>query len=280
MTGHVNDHKLAALQSLLSISGGNIDDLEQAWLITEASAFGHVNEMWREVFQANGATADQWNTAAKEFLEGAGFSGDITQMWHDYWEAGGGIVGGPLVFDTFTDTDGTLLTAHTPDVDSVGSGWSLLENSFEIDGNRVKATGIGSRTAAIETNESDISISYIARYLITGGETAAVFRLTDVNNYWMFFVTNNTDLMVIFERNGGGFTNRASVAVTVANNTDYAIAGTANGQSLSCTFDGANEITYSSASFNETATKCGIRDSGTVGSDDDQRHDDFTVSAL
>ena len=90
MTGHVNDHKLAALQGLLSISGGNIDDLEQAWLITEASAFGHINDMWLQVFQDNGALSGNISDAAAEFLKDLGYSGDINQMWHDYWEAGGG----------------------------------------------------------------------------------------------------------------------------------------------------------------------------------------------
>ena len=92
MTGHVNDHKLAALQSLLSISGGNIDDLERAWLISEASAFGHVNDMWMNVFLANGATALNYSDASFEFLTAAGFvDGGVSKRWHDYWLAGGGV---------------------------------------------------------------------------------------------------------------------------------------------------------------------------------------------
>ena len=94
MTGHVNDLKLSALQSLLSISGGNIDDLEQAWLISEASAFGHVNDMWMNVFLANGATSLNYSDASYEFLAANGFAnGGVTQRWHDYWLNGGGIGG-------------------------------------------------------------------------------------------------------------------------------------------------------------------------------------------
>ena len=94
MTGHVNDHKLAALQSLLSISGGNIDDLEAAWLISEASVFGHVNDMWMNVFLANGASSLNYSDASYEFLAANGFAnGGVTQRWHDYWLNGGGIGG-------------------------------------------------------------------------------------------------------------------------------------------------------------------------------------------
>ena len=140
MTGHVNDHKLLALQSLLSISGGNIDDLEQAWLITEASNFDHVNGMWREVFQANGATNENWNSAAYEFLTGLGFSGSITDMWHDYWAAGGGV--GDIVdltqnlitWFTHDETSGTradsvIGTANDmSDVNTVGYTTGLVGN--------------------------------------------------------------------------------------------------------------------------------------------------------
>jgi hypothetical protein len=46
------------------------------------------------------------------------------------------------VFDTFTDTNGTALTAHTPDIDRIGTGWesaplgSITPNSWEIQSNK------------------------------------------------------------------------------------------------------------------------------------------------
>src|SRR3972149_1008652 len=41
------------------------------------------------------------------------------------WRGGGGDAAGGVcpVGDTFTDVDGTLLLAHTPDVDILGGGW-------------------------------------------------------------------------------------------------------------------------------------------------------------
>ena len=50
------------------------------------------NDLWMQLFQANGATSDQFNDAASEFLTGQGFTGDLNQQWFDYWEAGGGVI--------------------------------------------------------------------------------------------------------------------------------------------------------------------------------------------
>ena len=50
---HVNDSKLSALQTLLSVSGGQVDDLENDWLVTQVAAPLHVNDMWMEVFDTN-----------------------------------------------------------------------------------------------------------------------------------------------------------------------------------------------------------------------------------
>ena len=170
MTGHVNDHKLAALQALLSISGGNIDDLEQAWLITEASNFDHVNGMWREVFQDNGATADQFNTAAAEFLAALGFSGDINQMWHDYWAAGGGVSPpvGPWEYatlalaessgDPWVNGDEVQITGGALFLyisNSAKSGYSGLMHKYPWDGTGVLGTLIGATVLGSESEGTD-----------------------------------------------------------------------------------------------------------------------------
>ena len=85
-----SDDKLATLQSLLAISGGNTNDLLQAWLVTQVSLFGNLNDMWVQLFQANGATSSSFNNAAAEFLIGLGYTGAIPDMWAAYWLAGGG----------------------------------------------------------------------------------------------------------------------------------------------------------------------------------------------
>ena len=62
----------------------------------------------------------------------------------------------PVALDTFTDTNGTSLDAHTMDV---GSGWTELGSSaWEIQGNRVEKTANNNTTeaAVVECSEADI----------------------------------------------------------------------------------------------------------------------------
>lgn len=42
-----------------------------------------------------------------------------------------------LLYDTFTDDDGTDLSAHTPDIDTVGGGWTEESGDWEITSNQV-----------------------------------------------------------------------------------------------------------------------------------------------
>lgn len=79
--GHRNDDKHTALTP-----PGQTDDLEQAF-----HGGPQDNDGWLAYFQANGATSDEYNTAAKEFLLAQGIAdGALPDMWAEYW-AGGGV---------------------------------------------------------------------------------------------------------------------------------------------------------------------------------------------
>lgn len=58
---------------------------------------------------------------------------------------------GTLVFDTFTDVDGTQIDAHTPDVDVSGLGWTSdgIASDMIIQGNRFQNADAGG-TALID----------------------------------------------------------------------------------------------------------------------------------
>lgn len=99
---HVNDSKKSALLTLLSESDGNIVDLEKTWLLSVvvSPAGNHINDLWQQLFIENGATSSNWNNAAAEFLISLGYSGAISDMWSQYWAAGGD--GVSLVFHALT----------------------------------------------------------------------------------------------------------------------------------------------------------------------------------
>ena len=90
---HVSQAKHAALMTSAGVTEGNIDHLEGLYLVAKGATAGkHVNDQWMEVFLANGATSPNWNLAASEFLVARGFSGNISDMWHSFWDGDGVIV--------------------------------------------------------------------------------------------------------------------------------------------------------------------------------------------
>lgn len=96
-----------------------------------------------------------------------------------------------FVRDEFNGTVGTLLTAHTPDVDVEGGGWSVLQGpgaAFTLDGSGAVVVASNSNSlAVIDPGASDFKIS---GKVTTFGETnnRLLFRVVDVNNYWVAFL--------------------------------------------------------------------------------------------
>jgi hypothetical protein len=80
---------------------------------------------------------------------------------------GGGIISPYLVYDTFTDTAGTVLNLHTPDVDVVGGGWNRDLNTMIINASNQVEEDINSSVSisTIDAGESDV----VSQILITSG---------------------------------------------------------------------------------------------------------------
>jgi PKD repeat protein len=89
-----------------------------------------------------------------------------------------------LVVDTFTDTNGTLLQAHTPEI---GSAWvSLTGPSLDIQNNAVD--GDSSSYARYYNNTvdaADVAVT-ISNYSAVPFACAIIARLTDANNYYYY----------------------------------------------------------------------------------------------
>ena len=179
------------------------------------------------------------------------------------WGSGGsGVV---LVYDTFTDTNGTALDAHTPDIDRSGSGWTEQHFSFDITSN--KATmDVGGDTqpqglASIPTTAADVVIETVAQTSDNGSSSAfgIALRYSDNNNYWLLDVVPVSDTARMFEVNGGSYTSRGTSSPTIDINTDYTLKAIASDQTIIFTVDGGDTVTYTSASHNESQTTHGIR---------------------
>ena len=103
--------------------------------------------------------------------------------------AGGGI-GATLFEDTFTDTDATALTDHTPDT---GIGWTnvVASGGQSIVSNALKsASGTWPKWICDDT-AADCTISSSAMYHAGSSDNPGIiFRYVDSANYWYTYVDN------------------------------------------------------------------------------------------
>src|SRR5882762_541340 len=86
--------------------------------------------------------------------------------------------------DTFTDSDGTAVTAHTM---NVGSGWTADNGAFSIFSNKaMPQSGVSNVTNSADAGQSDavMTCNWDVPSLTSfaGGNVA---RLTDANNCWL-----------------------------------------------------------------------------------------------
>lgn len=194
---------------------------------------------------------------------------------------------GILATDTFTGSNGTSLSAHTMDV---GSGWTLQQGSWDLQGNQanlVATAGDDQNVATCDPGSADVAFE---AQLITPAsghiDAGVVFNFSDNSNYWLLAVTRRTDLTIhgwfLYERNAGSFTLRASETASglPAQNTTYTIRIITRGDAIGVMIDGAVRLGYSvSARPFKTATKVGLRIYKSAGDPDGgSRFDNLEVT--
>lgn len=175
------------------------------------------------------------------------------------------------VLDTFTAANGTTLAARVPDYNGAGAAWSVLTGGFDIQSNEANSTGVGLSQAVIESQRA-LAVVKATVKIATGGFVGLYVRVTDTSNGWYVLLRDDTSLFTLVERNAGVDTVRASTAFNPTPGTPALIVVTMQGQTIKATLDGANEISYTSASFNQSATKHGL-----VANLAANRADSFTV---
>jgi len=159
-----------------------------------------------------------------------------------------------VIRDEFTDTDGTLLTAHAiAPVNTPLAAWTALSGGAAIYSNRAQ------RAATTDINVVDALVSdcvVSVNLIITAGASAAIaYRVTDVNNWWMVRIINAG--MDIYEFTASVLTMRATVAHTYNSGTSYPMVLTLDGAVATVLCDGAT-ITYTSG-VRQLVTNHGLR---------------------
>lgn len=163
--------------------------------------------------------------------------------------------------DTFTDTNGTLLDAHTPDV---GGAWSFINGVgiLHIQSNKAAYQG-GTQWVGATVNSSFANAAISAEIDVPAGSSyayAIVFRYVDSINYWVLNI----------ERSGGGTPQMAAYKIVAGSATALdtellgAVSGTTvtaavalNGDAITGYLNGVAQVSGSD-SFQNTATRHGI----------------------
>ena len=145
-----------------------------------------------------------------------------------------------LVLDRFVDPDGTLLTAHTPDIDLVGGGWVVSVGNGDIRGNIVEPDNIASNRVVIATTQSDvvITLDVTIRTNNLNAQIGIVFRQVDESNLWLAGYSPLDGEFRLFRRVGGGFSERAIGAWVPTEGLTYTMTVTLSGSSINCEVDG------------------------------------------
>lgn len=177
--------------------------------------------------------------------------------------AGGAAASPLLILDQFTDTNGTEITSHTIAPTNVpAASWASDGDAISVDIQSNKAKMEGSATTnvlkVIPCAQADVTISGDVTIIANASRQGLALRESNSTNFWKVCVRQTSNLFELVEFNANTNTVRASTSVTLTAGVSYALAAVAAGASISATLDGANGISYGSATFNQTATRHGI----------------------
>lgn len=171
-----------------------------------------------------------------------------------------------LLYDTFTDANGTNIGAHPLDI---GGSWTAQNNglcgsvsSMAIQSNQVQPNAgfLTMYTANATVSSYTVSLNIIipaqANYL-----AGVNFRFSDCANYWGVFIerdASGTPYMAIMDSNAGTRTYRATVNVPGATSSTITIKVTLAGDLITALVVGTGETCNYTSSFLNSSTLVGL----------------------
>lgn len=168
-----------------------------------------------------------------------------------------------LVNDTFTDSNGTNITAHTPDVDASGGGWSYSELGFlagtvEIQSNKADFIDAAANQVIFKIDPTQDNIVYSADINNAHANQTDGF-LVKYNNGLANYTISWRGKNLLFIEFNGGFVTRAATVTTNANTGSYTITGTRSGTTADGTVnDGTGDFTVSYSSMTGAGEEVGF----------------------
>ncbi|WP_020409819.1 sialate O-acetylesterase [Hahella ganghwensis] len=157
--------------------------------------------------------------------------------------------------------------------------WTEENGQFTATGGKLQATG-SSPTGAkwVASFDAGASNGTLSATFNCGGDSAGFYglacRYIDVNNFWLvciYILSSSAAELRLYRRQSGSWTSVQSYAFpTFGRNDDYQVSVNLSGSTITAYLDGVEAFIHSS-SFAETATRMGMRTSGTAPSLDNVR---------
>lgn len=129
---------------------------------------------------------------------------------------------GVMSYDQFTGSNGTLLTAHTPDT---GPDWSNVAGDFEIQSNHASAKTLPIGYALIKIDEPRLAQNIFTywRNVNDFGHLRTCFRLKDDDNYWYVDKYTFGNVIKLYKKVSTSSYEMDTSAQTIANETWYSL---------------------------------------------------------
>lgn len=163
-----------------------------------------------------------------------------------------------VINDTFTDVDGTLLTAHTSDVSPAGNWVYSGTLNYGVRLNRAQViSGTGFGIVTRESGVSDFTLQCDVTWK-TGEAAGVVFR-TDgtTNNRWTFAFVEGGNLVRLEKTISGSNSTISEVGFPLVNGTIYHIKIECLGGDIKCYADGVLKASTTDTTLS-TLTKHGL----------------------
>ena len=164
---------------------------------------------------------------------------------------------GTLLYDTFTDTDTTALSAHTPDINNTSDVWTLVYSSnLQILSNQVKPVG-SDVLYLIDVGVTDVTMLTTAFRLSNNSSSYIKFVArapSSVNTGWGVFGARD-GVLLLYE----GVTSRATGTTTLVQNTNYKLEVIYSGTSIKVYLDDSLEIDHTITTTESYGTHAGIQ---------------------
>jgi hypothetical protein len=174
-------------------------------------------------------------------------------------------VSGPttLISDTFTDTNGTAIASHTPDIQAVSGSYRTVQTygsstNVQIISNTARGTTFSTTTAvcAIETGQSDIILTCDVNKNGTGsnnGGTGVCFRVSGSTGYYVDYFSNSGRQILRFVRfNGTSISGRVDVDFSHSTTQVYSIKIELSGSSIKTYVDDVLYHNLTDSTYNGT----------------------------